>query len=150
MCLRSRLCVVASEASKGLGCRYVVLRRSASARVLLSVVVESFDVVAHLNASTTRKTKPRCYQQKNICSCKSVSPLASSRTSLLQSLHDRAVELDLVLYFCDIPEHIESNVDLQRSHRERPQIRKFPRSSTFRGIPRRKLSNVTGQLQTKT
>ena len=45
---------------------------------------------------------------------------------LRQSYHDRAVQLDLLLYLRNLLEHIESSDGLRRSHRGRPQIRLLP------------------------
>ena len=49
---------------------------------------------------------------------------------LRQSFPDRVVRIGPLLYLSNIPEHNESSVGLQRSLRERPQIR------LFQGLPR--------------
>ena len=74
---------------------------------------------------------------------------------LRQSFRGYVVRLGPLLYLCIIPEHIESNVDLQRSLRKHPQIRLFPDRPRFVGyrecarVPRRKFSSVVEQLQKK-
>ena len=45
---------------------------------------------------------------------------------LRQSSPDRVVQSGPLPYLWNVPEYIESNADLQRSLRERPQIRRFP------------------------
>ena len=75
---------------------------------------------------------------------------------LRQSFLDHAIQLDPPLYLGNTIEHIESNVDLQRSLQESRQIRLFPDHPHFVGIPgvrscaqRRKFSSVVGQVQKK-